>query len=552
MVERSTALTTMTGTQSLRSFIKRVINRFKYVERAREEMHDYQTDLAVPFIMDNPFCALWIDLGLGKTISALTAIADLIATDEIQRVLVVGPIRVIKVGWPDEIRAWEHTAWLSHTVVRVDDNHPALLAVARSARAKARLSGKSEAEANKIAGRAKTLLKERMLKRLADKPTHITLINREAIPWLLSVYGKHFPWDMVFLDESSSFKDHKSERVKAMLFARRTEKVKRLVELTATPTTEGYMGLYSQINIVDNCERFGKFITHYQRDYFDYNHYSRSFKLKEGAEDIILNKIADITLVMKAADYFDMEEPKVVPVPIHLAEDQMAMYTQMETDRIVELMNGHEVEAKSAAELSQKLLQMASGVLYETVLDENEETGDFKKRNVVHKLHDHKIEELERIIDGLDGEPVLVAYHWKSSLDRLLKAFPKGVQLDKEGKLIKKWNARKVPIMFVHPASAGHGLNLQKGGHHLVLFDVIWSLELYLQLVGRLARQGQENLVIVHILQAVGTLDQFVVKRIIEKKDAQDAMFLRLKRIIAKMRKQDELVDMLDVEMEEL
>lgn len=532
----------MIDNSSCGSFIKRVIGRFALVERVRSDMHDYQEDLAVPFIKLNPFCALWIDLGLGKTISTLTAIGDLIQEGEVERVLVVGPIRVIQVGWPDEIRAWEHTAWLTHSIVRIDDNDPRLKTVARKARANAKAEGKSDKEAESVARRAATLLKDRLLKKLADKPVHITLINREAVPWLLKIYGKKFPWDMVVIDESSGFKDHNSERVKAMLFARRTDGMKRLVELTATPTTEGYMGLFSQIGLLDNCERFGKFITHFRNEYFNFDRYKHKYSLKDGAEDLMLEKIADLTLVMKAEDYFDMEKPELVPVKFHLAPEQMAMYTAMETERIVELADGREVEAKTAAELSQKLLQMSSGVLYERVEDLDPKTGDYKPRNLVHKLHDHKIEELERIIDSLDGEPVLVAYHWKSSLDRLKKAFPKAVELDKEGKLIAKWNKRQIPIMLVHPQSAGHGLNLQKGGHHLVLFDVIWSLELFLQLVGRLARQGQTHLVIVHILMAIGTLDEFVVKRIIEKKDAQDAMFVRLKRLIAKLRKQDELV----------
>lgn len=541
----------MTESPSCGSFIKRVIERFALVEHVRAEMHGYQ-DEGVEFIKRNPFCALWIDLGLGKTCTTLTAISDLLQTDEIKRVLVVGPIRVVKVGWPDEISAWEHLAWLTHTVVRVDDNDPRLKAVEKKARAQAKVNGLGEREATSAGRRATTMLKEKILRKLAERESHITLINREAVPWLMKQFKREFPWDMIVIDESSGFKDHKAERVKAMLFARGLAVCKRMVQLTATPTTEGYMGLFAQIGILDYQQRFGKFITHFQRDYFDYNHYRRSYALKPGAEDEILNKISDITLVMKAEDHLDLQKPQLVPVKFHLSDEQQRLYDQMERERVVTLADGRDVEAKTAAELSQKLLQMSSGVLYERVDEEDPITGDFKPRNVVHKLHDHKIEELERIIDALDGKPVLVAYHWKSSLDRLKKAFPKGVELDKEGKLIEKWNKGKVPIMFVHPQSAGHGLNLQKGGHHLVLFDVIWSLELFLQLVGRLARQGQKNLVIVHILMAIGTLDEFVVKRILEKKDAQDAMFVRLQRLIAKLRGDAVLADRLATALEEM
>lgn len=252
--------------------------------------------------------------------------------------------------------------------------------------------------------------------------------------------------------------------------------------------------------------------------------------MRPGADERIAAKISDICLVLKAEDYLDLEKPVSLIENVKLSPQQGALYKQMEDDYIVTLPTGEEVEAETAAALSQKLLQMASGVLYETVL-EDVGNGDFKKRRIVHHLHDHKIEKLETIVEEAHGEPLLVAYWHDASLDRLKKAFPKAVVMDKKGECIKPWNAGKIQMLLVHPQSAGHGLNLQHGGRRIVFFDIPWSLELYLQLIGRLARQGQKYVVMVHHLIAEGTLDEAVVEALREKRDAQEVLFVLLKRL---------------------
>lgn len=510
---------------------------FKYVRHLRHELSDYQENLAVPFIKENPFCLLLIDLGLGKTISTLTALVDLIRAGEVENVLVIGPIRVIAVGWPDEIKKWQHTAWLSHTIIRVDDNDPRLKAAFKAARTKAIKGGSDYKEADSIARAARTAEKERLREALIRKPSWIHLINNEAIPWLIKKVGRKFPWDAVVIDESSMWKDHSTERVKAMLFARRTTNIKRMIELSANPTPEGYMGFFSQIGLLDDGKRLGRAITPYREEYFIQNAYTRSWKLRDGSEDKILDRIADLTLVMQSKDYLPMTEPKVVKLVVKMTPEQMALYKQMERDRVITLANdteeGVEIEAKSAADLSNKLLQMASGMLYEEVMVENPKTGLLVPSKVTHDIHDHKLAELQRLVEALDGDPILVTYHYKASLDRIMKALPKAQILDKEGKLITKWNKGQVPVMVANAKSASHGLNLQYGGCHMCIYDVIWSLDTYTQLIGRLQRQGQTRLVTVFKLITHGTLDHFADKRISEKRDASDDMFRRLKRLIA-------------------
>jgi hypothetical protein len=362
----------------------------------------------------------------------------------------------------------------------------------------------------------------------------VYIINREQVEFLVEAWGRHWPYDTVIVDESSSLKDHTTNRFKALRRVRPL--IKRMHQLTATPAAETYMHLFSQIFLLDEGERFGRHITKFQTRYFTQNRYTFKWELRPGAEQEITAKIADICLVMKAEDYLDLEKPVSLIDKVLLSQEQMDLYRAMERDFIVTLPNGAEVEAETAAALSQKLLQMASGVLYETVL-EPDDKGGFKKRRVVHHLHDHKIDALETLVEELDGECLMVAYWHESSLARLKKAFPKAVVMDKEGKCVKDWNARKIPMLLVHPQSAGHGLNMQKGGRRIVFFDIPWSLELYIQLIGRLAGARQlaraldERVVFLHHLVAAGTADEEVVKCLGEKNDVQEVFFALIKRI---------------------
>lgn len=514
------------------TFDKRIRALFANVERQRSDMHDYQAIEAYAFLRANPFCALFVDMGLGKTISTLTVAVDLLSEFLSEKVLVIGPLKVATDTWPTEIGLWEHTAPFRYTLIREDDDDPRLIAARAAAREKTRASGASSAQVAKAGAVAETAMRETIRRQKAMSRNPIHIVNRERVEWLVNLHGRNWPYDTVIIDESSGFKDHRSVRFKALKKVRQTAGlIRRLHELTATPATEGYEGLFAQMYLLDLGERLGKSIARYREKYFTYNKWSRKYKLRPDAEEEILSKIADICKVMKAEDYLDLRDPLVIPRYVRLADTQIRLIEKMKTDFIVNLPNGAQIEAQTAAAMASKLLQMSSGVLYETYLDEDRDTGDMKKVKRVHHLHDHKIETLRQIVDELQGETVLVAYHFKSSLDRLEKAFPKAVTMDKEGKCIKAWNAGKIPMLLVHPQSAGHGLNLQAGGHNIVLFDMIWSLELFLQLIGRLARQGQKHLVRVHPLIAKGTIDETVFSGLTQKADIQEKLFELLKRL---------------------
>lgn len=511
--------------------------KFTNVVRGRDDMHAYQADKAVPFLRENPFSALFIDMGMGKTVSTATVIGDLLAEFAYDKVLVIGPLRVATETWPTEFGLWQHTAWMNFSVIHVDDSDPRLAVARRAAASAARAQGLSSAEAAKVGQRAETAEKNRLRALAAHSSASVHIVSRDWVEWLVNLHGVKWPYRMVVIDESSGFKDYKSGRFKALAKVRNTEGlIERMHLLTATPAAETYEHLFAQIFLLDRGERFGKHITKFRERYFNYNRWSMKWKLREGCEDEILQKIADICLVMKAEDYLDLEKPTILRRPVHLSESEMALYKAMETNFVVTLADGTEIEAETAAALSSKLLQLASGVLYETV--ETEGPGDEIKRSTkVHAIHAHKIAELQQIVEELQGSTVLVAYHFKSSLERLRKAFPKATVMDRDGKCVKPWNAGKIPMLLMHPQSGGHGLNLQAGGHHVVFFDLPWSLELYLQLIGRLARQGQKEPVFVHLLTAVGTMDETVHQALSMKEDAQELLFSKLKRLIRAARK---------------
>ena len=367
-------------------------------------------------------------------------------------------------------------------------------------------------------------------------PATIHIINREQVEWLVGAWQKDWPFDTVIIDESSALKDHTTNRFKALKRVRPL--IKRMHQLTATPAAETYIHLFAQIYLLDQGERFGKSITRFREEYFDHNPYAHSYKLKPGADLKIAEKIADITLTMKAEDHLSLEKPVMLMERIKMSAASQTLYDTLQSDFIVTLPSGDEIEAETAAALSQKLLQLSSGVLYETKLEDVD--GELKKRRVVHHVHDDKIEKLQTIVEESHGEPLLVAYWHESSLSRLQKAFPKSITMDREGNCIGAWNKGTIPMLLVHPQSAGHGLNLQHGGRRIVLFDLFFSLELYLQLIGRLARQGQKHVVMVHHLMCEGTVDEDVVAALIEKRDMQEVLFTLLKKIRARTKSVEE------------
>lgn len=434
-------------------------------------LHAYQK-YAIDYIKTHPVTALFLDMGLGKTVTTLTAIRDLMYdTFEIQRVLVVAPLRVARDTWPEEIRKWDHLKELTCSVV-----------------------------VGNMVERRRALQKE------AD----IYIVNRENLAWLYQ--NSRLDFDMVVLDELSSFKNTQSKRFKAMKAMR--PKVKRIVGLTGTPSGNGLMDLWAEFRLLDMGERLGKYISQYRSLYFKPDKRNGmvvfSYKPLPGAEEVIYHQIADITVSMKANDYLEM--PKLVSVAkeVTLSEKEKKRYDELKKSLVLELPGG-EVTAANAASLTMKLSQMANGAIY---------TDD---KNVV-SIHDRKLDALEDLVESANGQPVLVAYWFKHDKDRIQKRME--ARELKELQDFADWNARKIPVALIHPASAGHGLNLQQGGSILIWFGLTWSLELYQQTNARLWRQGQQSrTVIIQHIVAKGTIDERILK-VLEHKDGTQAALI--------------------------
>jgi SNF2 family DNA or RNA helicase len=439
--------------------------------------HEYQR-YAVSFIMEHPVSAVILSMGLGKTSITLTAINDLMYDSfDIGKVLVVAPLRVARNTWSDEIGKWNHLKCLRYSIV---------VGTAKERRA--------------------------ALQKNAD----IYIVNRENIPWLIEKSGMPFDYDMVVLDELSSFKNWQAKRVRAFLKVR--PKVKRIVGLTGTPSSNGLMDLFSEYKCLDMGERLGRFISQYRVNYFTPDRMNGqiiySYKLRPGAEEQIYSKISDITISMKAMDHLDMPELVSNRYPVYMDDAEQRQYDEMKKEMVLSYADG-QVTAGNAAALSGKLSQMANGCVYDT------------DGNVRH-IHDRKLDALEDIIEAANGEPVMVAYWYRHDLQRITERLDQiGIKYEKldTDESIRRWNRREIPVGLIHPASAGHGLNLQDGGSFLVWFGLTWSLELYQQTIARLWRQGQTSgtVVIQHII-AAGTIDERVMKALSEKDSTQAAL----------------------------
>lgn len=434
--------------------------------------HNYQA-YAIDYIETHPVAAVLLDMGLGKTVISLTAIADLLFDSfEAHRVLVVAPLRVARDTWPAEISKWEHLKHLTYAV-----------AVGTVKERKAALAANAD----------------------------ITIINRENLGWLIDSSGFDFNYDMVIIDELSSFKNHTSKRFQSLMKVR--PKVKRIIGLTGTPSSNGLMDLWAEFKLLDFGERLGRFITHYRNNYFIPDKRNGeiiySYKPMPYAEDAIYRKISDITISMKSTDHLQMPELITSQYEVQLSEDEETRYEELKADFILELPEG-EVTAANAASLTGKLSQLANGAIYD---DEG---------NIV-ELHDRKLDALEDIIESANGKPLLVAYWFKHDLQRIKKRFD--VKEIKTSKDIIDWNNGNIPVAVIHPASAGHGLNLQAGGSTLVWFGLTWSLELYQQTNARLWRQGQTSgtVVIEHIITK-GTIDERILKALSLKEVTQNAL----------------------------
>lgn len=432
----------------------------------RNNMHEYQ-NRAVDFIKDNKKAALWIDMGLGKTISTLTALSDLVANKKVKKVLIVAPLRVAKHTWSEEIRNWDH--------IQIDYT---ILAGLTPANRKAAI--------------------------YSDSPVHI--INREMIPWLVEVLGQKWHYDCVVIDESSSFKSHASKRWKA--FRKVLGKIKRMVQLTGTPAPNSLMDLWPQLYLLDKGERLentrGKFLTKYCTVVG--NPQWNQYEVNPERANTIYKKVKDLVLRMSAKDYLELPERIDLTVEVELPPKARKAYEDMKRDFIMMYESG-EVLAVNAAVQVGKLLQICNGNAYT-------EDGDFVE------LHKEKLNELEQIIEQAQ-EPVLVAYNYKSDLSVIQKQLPNAEVLSSDPTAIDRWNAGEIPVLLTHPASAGHGLNLQKGGNIIVWYGVPWSLELYQQFNARLHRQGQQKPVrIIHIV-AKDSADESVVESLKTKDDSQ-------------------------------
>ncbi len=373
--------------------------------------------------------------------------------------------------WPSEIKKWDHLAGLSCSV-----------AVGSEAERKAALM------------------------QTAD----IYIINRENVDWLITKSSIPFDFDMVVIDELSSFKSHQAKRFKSLLKAR--PKVKRIVGLTGTPSGNGLMDLWAEFRILDLGERLGRYISHYRNAYFMPDKRNGevifSYKPLPGSEERIYDKISDITISMKSCDYLNLPECVINEVKVVMNEKEMAVYDQFREDMVAKLKDT-EIDAVNAAVLSGKLLQMANGAVYDEAKNS-------------HFIHDRKLDALEDLIEGANGKPVLIAYWYQHDAERIKTRFP--VREIKTSKDIEDWNAGRISAAMIHPASAGHGLNLQSGGSTLIWFGLTWSLELYQQTNVRLHRQGQTDTVIIHHIIAKGTIDEQVMAALRKKEKAQDAL----------------------------
>ncbi|HAP4450141.1 TPA: DEAD/DEAH box helicase [Enterococcus faecalis] len=426
-------------------------------------------------------------MGLGKTLSSLTAIDELLHTFEIiENVLVIAPLSVAEKTWTDEIEKWDHLQHLTFS---------------------------------KVLGNPKQ--REEALFKKAD----VYLINRENVEWLVNYYQRNWPFKTVIIDELSSFKSSSAKRFKALRKVR--PKMERVIGLTGTPSPNSLMDLWAQMYLLDQGERLGKTITQYRNKYFapaqKNGHIVYSWQLIPGAEEAIYNKISDICVSMKAKDYLQLPPRTENIIELDLNPTSWKQYKELEREYVLELEET-DVVASNAATLSNKLLQLSNGAVY----DEN---GDGRE------IHQEKLNALERVIEDAQGQSVLVFYQYQHDLERIQARFKQAKALNVSDGDIEKWNEGKIPLLLAHPQSAGHGLNLQKGGHIIVWFGLTWSLEFYQQANARLDRQGQTQPVIIHHLVTKGTIDEQVIKALQAKEQGQSALMAAVKAKIEEYRR---------------
>ena len=452
----------------------------------RFKPHAYQR-YCIDYIKTHPISALFLDMGLGKTVTTLTALRDLMLDDmAVSKVLVIAPLRVARDTWPAEVEKWDHLHDLDVSI---------------------------------IVG----TMRERTA--ALNHNAMVYVINRENVKWLVEYYEKNglrWDFDCVVIDELSSFKNHQAQRFKWLRKIRPF--VKRWIGLTGTPTSNGLMDLWAEIGILDGGERLGRFIGRFRDAYFKAGAMNPqtgvvfSYIPRPGAEEQIYERISDITISMKALDYLDMPECVYVNHEVEMSKPERKLYDQLKTDLIIPTEDG-DIDAANAASLSNKLLQMSNGAVY----DENGEA-----RNI----HSRKLEMLEDLIEAANGQPVLIAYWFRHDRQRIFDHLtaagytPRDIR---ESRDLKDWNAGKIPVAMIHPAGAGHGLNIQEGGHILIWFGLTWSLELYQQTNARLWRQGQKETVTIHHIVTKDTVDEDVLAALASKDVTQEKLIAAVK-----------------------
>ena len=437
-------------------------------------------------VLETPRCGIWASMGMGKTVSTLNAV-DVIQMVEPEPALVVAPLRVARSTWPDETRKWDHLKHLS------------VMPVVGS---------------------------EQERKMALRHDAAIYTVNYENLPWLVEHWGERWPYRTVILDESTKVKGFRlrqgAQRAKALGRVAHT-KVKRLVELTGTPSPNGLQDLWGQAWFIDAGQRLGRTYDAFKQRWFRASYNGFGVEPLPHAQAEIQEKLRDVCLTVDARDWFDLREPIVNNIFVELPTAARRLYRDMEKKMFMELESGHEVEAFNAAARTIKCLQIANGAAY--VGESNDEWKD---------LHDVKLQALEEVIEEAAGAPVLVAYHFKSDLARLQRAFRQGRVLDADPQTLRDWNAGRIPVLFAHPASAGHGLNLQDGGNILVFFGHWWNLEERLQIIERIGptrqmQAGHDRPVFIHNIIARDTVDELVIERVESKREVQDILLDAMK-----------------------
>jgi SNF2-related protein len=453
--------------------------------------HNYQK-YCIDKVVNTEKVGLLLDMGLGKTIITLTAIDELkLNLFEINKVLVVAPKKVAESTWFREAEKWDHLKLLKFSAVL----------------------GSEKKRINAL-----------------NTPADIYVINRENIPWLVDYYRNDWPFDMVVIDEFSSFKNHQAKRFKALKLV--LGKIKRLVGLTGTPAPNGLKDIWAQIYLLDQGERLGKNITAFREKYFNFYRYGNNlygeYELKQGSDKSIMDRIADICVSMKAEDYLELPDVVDNIISVELDAKARKQYEELEKQMILELNSLEEITVANAAALSNKLLQLSNGAVY----DENAK---------IHEIHKCKIESFMELVESLEGKNLLVFYAFKHDLSRIMESLSKSgkkIRVLSNDDDIRDWNSGKIDILLAHPASAAYGLNLQDGGNHVIWFGLNWSLELYQQANKRLHRQGQKEKVIIHHLVCSNTRDEDVMKALQSKGDIQEELLQSLKARIEKYREE--------------